>query len=297
MPKHAATHAPGHAQTPAPKKAASGHHAQDDARGKRARAGQASDPRARDKAPREHRATVGKPGTGKALGAKHSGSTDFGLEELARVIERAGTPCPEHALAKLHTYVATLMRWNARMNLVGARSWQTAAEDLIADCVRLSSFLDSLPLPGAPLCWDPGAGAGLPGIPLRLLWQRGDYHMVEVREKRALFLSQMVASLELPRTHVHREDIAAFMAKSPSQADLVVSRAFLPCDRVLALVKDHLAKDGLVVFMANALPEEGLLESLGYAAAGALSYPCPAGTRHFWACRKVQAAPDRQRKG
>ena len=212
---------------------------------------------------------------------------EFSTDELARAFMRAKTPCPEHALAKLHSYVSTLMRWNARMNLVGARTWTTAVEDLVCDCVRLAPFLDRLPLTDEPLCWDPGAGAGLPGIPLRILWQRGDYHMVEVREKRSLFLMQMVASLDLPRTHVHREDIATFMEKAGRPADLVVSRAFLPPDKVLALVKGHLADNALVVFMTNALPDERLCASLGFAPVAALSYPCPAGTRHFWACRRT----------
>ena len=45
-----------------------------------------------------------------------------------------------------------------------------------------------MPLPESPETWDLGAGAGIPGIPLRLVWDSGTFTLVEVREKRVLFL-------------------------------------------------------------------------------------------------------------
>ena len=127
------------------------------------------------------------------------------------MLDKAGVPCPEDALPSLLEYVNMLMRWNARMNLVGARTWEEAVEDLIADCLRLKDFLETLPLADDPVSWDPGAGAGLPGIPLRCVWNKGTYHMIEVRSKRALFLSQVLGTIDLARTYVHNEDINKFM--------------------------------------------------------------------------------------
>ena len=168
------------------------------------------------------------------------------------MLDKAGVPCPEDALPSLLEYVNMLMRWNARMNLVGARTWEEAVEDLIADCLRLKEFLETLPLADDPVSWDPGAGAGLPGIPLRCVWKKGTYHMIEVRSKRALFLSQVLGTIDLARTYVHNEDINKFMRGK--KADLVVSRAFLPWEKVLELVGGNLAENGLVVFMSRMVP-------------------------------------------
>jgi len=77
------------------------------------------------------------------------------------------------ALRSLGVYLELLMHWNRAMNLVGARTWQDAARTLVVDSLRFAPFLEGLPLSASPLCWDPGAGARLPGIPLRLLWNRG----------------------------------------------------------------------------------------------------------------------------
>ncbi len=214
---------------------------------------------------------------------------------LARVLEETGCPCPQgKSLEGLAAYLAMLMRWNHIMNLVGARSWQAAAKDLIADCLYLAEFLETLPLPASLVAWDPGAGAGLPGIPLRLVWQKGSYHMIEIRQKRALFISQALGTLSLPQTYVHNMDITAFMGDdAANRADLVVSRAFLPWEKVLALFADHLAPGGHVVFMANEIPEASLFatEAKGYVLADTHTYKSGSGTRCFFAAQR-QGMPE-----
>ncbi len=208
-------------------------------------------------------------------------------ESLARVLEETGCPCPcGKSLEGLAAYLAMLMRWNRIMNLVGARSWQAAARDLAADCLYLAEFLETLPLPESPVTWDPGAGAGLPGIPLRLVWQKGSYHMIEIRQKRALFISQALGTLSLPQTFVHNTDISAFMGDKV--ADLVVSRAFLPWEKVLALFADHLAPDGQVVFMANEIPvaSDFAAGAKGYVLTETHTYKSGSGTRSFFVARK-----------
>ena len=96
-------------------------------------------------------------------------------KELARLAAATGADVPPAALEPLAVYLEMLCRWNAAMNLVGARSWQDILARLVADSFHLASFLEELPLPEEPLSWDLGSGAGLPGIPLRMAWTRGGY--------------------------------------------------------------------------------------------------------------------------
>ena len=203
------------------------------------------------------------------------------LEALASLARREGLPLPPPAVAPLAAYLETLCQWNAAMNLVGPRRWEDIFTGLVADSLRLAPFLDALPLPAVPLCWDLGAGAGLPGIPLRLVWTRGVYWLVEAREKRAIFLSAMLARLGLPDTHVHRGRAEAFFACQERPADLILSRAFMPWRRLLQFARPALAANGLLVILAAApapptLPGPWRLTALqAYAAAGA--------RRWFWA--------------
>ena len=110
-----------------------------------------------------------------------------------------------------------------------------------------------------PICWDLGAGAGLPGVPLRILWERGEYWLVEAREKRALFLSTALARIPLPGTRVFRGRTETFMPGR--QADLVLSRAFMPWREVLGLVRDHLAPGGRVILLTREVINAGELNA------------------------------------
>ena len=175
-------------------------------------------------------------------------------EALADCARRAGLTIPAQAIPPLAAYLTELLRWNSVMNLVGAHDWREALVNLAGDSFHLAAFLADLPLPEAPLHWNLGSGAGLPGIPLRMVWERGDYWLVEAREKRALFLSRMVCSLRLPRTHVYRGRVEQFFGTQPHGADCVISRAFMPPETLLPLLAPHLAPEGLVILLCNRLP-------------------------------------------
>lgn len=199
----------------------------------------------------------------------------------------------EPALRGLDVYLELLLKWNKAMNLVGHAGREEILEDLVLDSFHLAAFLESLPLPDAPECWDFGAGAGLPGVPLRLLWQAGDYWLVEAREKRALFLQNVLAACPLPGTRVWRGRVENFMATAKA-ADLLISRAFMPWPQLLELVSGKLAPGGLVVCLTleeapATLPESlhgnwRLLCSRQYSPS-ALK---PDKLRHFWAFEQIQ---------
>ncbi len=191
-------------------------------------------------------------------------------EDVAALCAKAGFS-PDAAQAELlASYLDLLMRWNARMNLVGARDWQSALSTLVIDSFWLARFLERGPH-AQPEVWDLGAGAGLPGLPLRALWNAGTYWLVEAREKRALFLSTALARLRLPRTHVFRGRAEAFMRGK--HADIILSRAFLPWRDVLALARPHLAPGGRVLLMTGeALPDAPEISGALWRRADALAY-------------------------
>ncbi len=192
----------------------------------------------------------------------------------------------------LSRYLGLLLQWNQRMNLVGPGDWKTVLADLVADSWLLADFLDTLPPRPSPseghqkkpLAVDLGAGAGLPGLPLRLFWPHGTYHLVEIRRKRTAFLLQAVAAMGLRQTMVRPERAEqALPALAP--VDLCLSRAFLPWPRLLELVRPWLAPEGLVLIMANEAPPEAL--PAGWSLLAARGYPSGDKTRYFWSLASV----------
>jgi len=210
--------------------------------------------------------------------------------ELAAACRALGCPVPEEALGPLEVYLSLLMSWNRVMNLMGAKNRQEAL-CLVADSFFLARFLQELPLPPQPLTWDLGAGAGLPGIPLRMVWQAGEYHMVEIREKRAIFLNTALARLELPNTWALRERAEHFFARMLAQkrpADLILSRAFMPWEKLLPFVADSLAPGGFVC-LAGKGPLPGPL-SEAWSLAAEYAYELDGAQRFFWMLRKKDVA-------
>ena len=179
---------------------------------------------------------------------RSSSVSPYDLQDWAK---RAGFELTEETLPPLAGYLGLLIQWNRVMNLVGTRTAEDTFFTLVVDSLHLGRFLrEDVEYSAAPCCWDLGSGAGLPGLPLRMIWQEGDYWMVEAREKRALFLSTVLAKYPLPGTHVFRGRAEAFMAGPPARtADLIVSRAFMPWPGVLELVKGNLNPNGVVVLL------------------------------------------------
>lgn len=159
-------------------------------------------------------------------------------------------------LPQLIQYLDKLMKWNRMMNLVGARTWQDALKRLVVDSFHLAFFLEENRFQTNNI-WDLGSGAGLPGIPLRMIWQKGEYWLVESREKRALFLSTFLAQCPLQSTFVFHGRAESFMSTHPP-ADLIISRAFMPWRHLLDLVRPFLTSNGQVILL---LCEENVLYS------------------------------------
>lgn len=105
--------------------------------------------------------------------------------------------------------------------------------------------------------------------------------MVEVREKRAIFLSNALARLDMSATHVFRGTVEHFFQGQCCPADCIVSRAFMPWRELLDLVRDRLRPHGVLVCLAlepvpDRLPAPWrCVDRQSYAAAG--------DGRWFWA--------------
>ncbi len=209
-------------------------------------------------------------------------------QQLAQVSASWPMTLTQQSLEPLASYLMLLMRWNKVMNLVGARHWQECMTNLIVDSFHLAEFLRSLPLETSDdfHTLDLGAGAGLPGIPLRMVWQEGQYHLIEVREKRALFLSNVLAQIPLPRTHVFRGRAEDFFAEAKQPAHMIVSRAFMPWAQMLELVSPALIDQGRVIFLTLEPAPQEAIQELGFKVEAEYKYKVHGDLRYFWSVQK-----------
>lgn len=139
--------------------------------------------------------------------------------------------CTDTALTHCVLYATELLRWNTHTNLVGKTTLASLITELIIDSFQIAHVLQNLSLIN-PVTFDLGAGAGIPGIPLRCIWTEGSYTMVEVREKRALFLTYILHKCMVQRTFVLQEDARKVCTKHKDNIDIILSRAFMPPEKL-----------------------------------------------------------------
>lgn len=187
-------------------------------------------------------------------------------------------------------YLDLLVHWRRKINLVGPVDWPTILATLAADSWHLADFLAGeaaafLPSADTPLCaLDFGAGAGLPGVPLRLFWERGEYVLLEARLKRSLFLGEAVDRLRLPRTTVVEgrveATVPAALAKRPGAFILCLGRAFAPWPTFLDLCRELVRAPMAVLAMTNdPVPAPDVPDTFFLAVQA--GYPAAGRTRHL----------------
>lgn len=183
--------------------------------------------------------------------------------ESAAALGRDLTPGQAGLLA---AYLGLLIKWNRKMNLVGPGDWRHILGTLISDSWHVADFLSEAPVDGifpadgAFSILDFGAGAGLPGIPLRMFWGRGRYYFIEARAKRAIFLRQALAELRLENASVFEGRAEKFLLEEADAAGftLFLSRAFMPWPEFLALAANASFDNYAVLVMTGEEPRPEL---------------------------------------
>ncbi len=211
----------------------------------------------------------------------HKGEEGPDAVETVDMARGLGMDLDASQASQMAIYLGLLTRWNKAMNLVGPRHWRDIMRELVMDSMHLAEVLREAPLPEEPLVLDLGAGAGIPGIPLRILWPRGEYRLVERRGKRALFLGWVLAAVPLGGTSVFEGNAGDVLAEK--RADAVVSRAFLPWRELLRLVEGRLADAGLVLVMGKEAPPAQLPE--GWRCLTVREYQAAGKERCIWVLR------------
>ncbi|MFO1472079.1 MAG: RsmG family class I SAM-dependent methyltransferase [Turneriella sp.] len=76
--------------------------------------------------------------------------------------------------------------------------------------------------------FDLGAGAGLPSLPLAILYPQHEFHLLDSQEKRCRFAASAAEKVGLKNVHVYHGVVQDFAQKygKDKRADVVVFRAF-----------------------------------------------------------------------
>jgi 16S rRNA (guanine527-N7)-methyltransferase len=182
---------------------------------------------------------------------------------LIKGLQELGISCSEKQVSAFMTYLVELKKWNRAYNLTALKT----DEDVI-----IRHFLDSLlylkALPeGAIKLADAGAGAGFPGIPIKIVRPEIDLTLIDSSRKKTAFLRHMVRALNLSSTIVVEERLEALGEEYEKTFDVIVSRATFSIKEFLETACPYVRKDGRLVLSKGpkANDESGELEKTPYA--------------------------------
>lgn len=168
------------------------------------------------------------------------------LQELHAFCTTHGLPWDARAEDRFARYVGLLEQFNAKMNLIGPLDRVQIVRELLID--SLAAAVASPPF-GKVL--DVGTGAGLPGIPLAIIYEGLAITLVEPRQKRASFLEIATNRLGISATvHAARiEDVDL------TPHDWLISKAFRAPPEWLDVAQPRRADGGHIVCLhaANAV--------------------------------------------
>jgi 16S rRNA (guanine527-N7)-methyltransferase len=175
------------------------------------------------------------------------GSATDSLEELLAAIPvLAGRPATPEDRRGFARYLELLVQWNRVHDLTGLKQPREMVRGLFLDSLL---FLPQLP-PRPIRLVDIGSGAGIPGLPLRIVDDGIDLTLIEARRKRVSFLLTVQRDLALARVAVlegRAEQISAQMPELESEFDVVVARAITPTHEFLRSCSRYLKPGGKVI--------------------------------------------------
>jgi 16S rRNA (guanine527-N7)-methyltransferase len=140
---------------------------------------------------------------------------------------------------RIETFVALLLQWQQRINLISPASISSIWERHVIDSLQLLPLLP----PTAKVVADLGSGSGFPALPLAIASGLA-FHLYESNNKKAAFLREAMRITGC-KGQVHGERLTG---KAPAhgmpQVDVVTARALAPLNELLELAQP-LMKNGV----------------------------------------------------
>ncbi|GIW10623.1 MAG: ribosomal RNA small subunit methyltransferase G [Dehalococcoidia bacterium] len=138
-------------------------------------------------------------------------------------------------LDQFEQYAALLVSWNQRLNLTRVVDPTGIAIRHLADSLAVAAVWQPA---GPAMLVDVGSGAGLPGLPLKILWPALTLTLIEAVGKKAAFLEAVVGALGLSGVRVvaGRAEEAGQQPALREQFDLALARGVAPLPVLVELV-------------------------------------------------------------
>ncbi len=151
---------------------------------------------------------------------------------------------------KLAHYLQLMMKWNKAYNLTAITDPHAMVIKHILDSLSIAPYLDGRRI------IDVGTGAGLPGVPLAIIFPDRQFTLLDSNGKKTRFLNQILLELCLENIEIIHERAENY---HPEHCfDTVVTRAFASIPDMLSTTRHLCCEDGLFLAMKGTDPSDDL---------------------------------------
>jgi len=171
---------------------------------------------------------------------------------LAEGLDKIGLALDKTVQTRMLAYLDLLTKWNRSYNLTAVRKPAQMLVRHLFDSLVIHPYLNGQRI------LDVGTGAGLPGIPLALIFPEHDFTLLDSNSKKTRFVTQAVAELGLDNVTVVQSRVETF--EDAAGFDTIVSRAYSTLAEFVSGVQSLLATDGIVLCMKGVYPATELAE-------------------------------------
>jgi len=171
------------------------------------------------------------------------------------------TPVSRETEVRLDRYVALLLEWQAKTNLVAPSTLPHLWTRHISDSLQLLSLA-----PTAKVWVDLGSGGGFPGVVLACalnVTPGAMVHLVERTAKKAAFLREAIRVTGTAGT-VHPSDIGDTVERFAGAIDCVTARALAPLHQLIGFAEPLVKHGARALFLKGQDVEAELTEATKY---------------------------------
>ena len=185
------------------------------------------------------------------------------MELLVAGYAALGIRLDQVQIDQFHQYYQEIVEWNKRVNLTSVTALEQVQTRLFLGSLAVSSALPSRLLSKGGKILDLGAGAGLPGLPLKIAFPRLRVTLMDATAKKTTFLTHVTQVLGLEDVEIctGRAETLAHDPKLRESFDAVLSRAVARLPALSELSLPFCCIGGLVIAQKSAGIEDEIREA------------------------------------
>lgn len=156
-------------------------------------------------------------------------------------------------LTRLDEYAALLLKWNAKINLIGPATEAHICKRHLEDSAQLVMLIPA----AAKTLVDLGSGAGLPGMVIAIYRPDLSVTLVERDQRKAAFLTEVKSRLGVANVKIRNADIASVQ----DRFDVVTARALAPLAELFGFAEPLMGQGATCLFLKGVGVEKELAKA------------------------------------